>query len=480
MRVQLRAQRWASWIGLSLCLGLSLLTACGDGTTVTPASSPTAVSLVISPLTVTVTQGESRTFSVTVTGLSNTAVKWSIQEGAVGGSITSAGVYTAPTTAIGKFHVVATSIADATLTAVAAVDVEPPPTTAPAAGTFTAVGSMNTARSNHTATLLGNGKVLIAGGWDGSRILGSAELYDPVTRTFVSTGSMVTPRYGHSATLLADGRVLIAGGISSRPDDPNRTFVFAAEIYDPSTGVFMATGDMSSLSGGLSTFYSESKTTLIPDGRVFLAGLDNGEIYDPHSGTFALAGPYAQQPGSWITSTATLLTTGKVLISGFGQGLTELFDPQSGTFSVTGPMTYKFFPDYGYSATLLVDGRVFFVGTDEFAGANAEIYDPASGTFASGGSDLWAQDLYPAVARLTDGRVLIAGGGLFGGNGSTNARLYVPASGAFQFAGFLTTGRNSHTATALPDNTVLLTGGYSVWTWPNPQPTPTAEVYKPN
>jgi hypothetical protein len=128
---------------------------------------------------------------------------------------------------------------------------------------------------------------------------------------------------------------------------------------------------------------------------------------------------------------------------------------------------------------LLVDGRVLFVGSDDFVGANVEIYDPTTGKFSSGGSSLWAQDLFPTATRLTDGRVLVAGGQLFGGNGSANAKLYVPASGTFGFAGGMTIGRHSHTATALPDDTVLLTGGYSIWGWPNPQPTWLAEVYKP-
>ena len=106
---------------------------------------------------------------------------------------------------------------------------------------------MTTARADHTATLLPNGKVLIAGGeGDGFQALASAELYDPSTRTFAPTGSMIMPRYAHSATLLADGRVLIAGG----SQDGNRgTSVFTAEIYDPSTGAFTATGDLTSIGG---------------------------------------------------------------------------------------------------------------------------------------------------------------------------------------------------------------------------------------
>jgi hypothetical protein len=81
---------------------------------------------------------------------------------------------------------------------------------------FTPTGSMNTARSGHTATRLNDGMVLIAGGRsDSSGVLSSAELYNPATQTFTITGSMNVAREWHTATLLHDGTVLIAGGVGS-------------------------------------------------------------------------------------------------------------------------------------------------------------------------------------------------------------------------------------------------------------------------
>ena len=132
-------------------------------------------------------------------------------------------------------------------------------------------------------------------------------------------------------------------------------------------------------------------TTLLSDGRVFVAAANNAEIYDPKSGTFTPTGPYTDSSLVYGI-TVTLLTNGKVLVTGCatsgssycGVAVTELFDPQSGTFGATGPMMVKYFPDYGYTATVLTDGRVLFLGSNDWPEpADAEVYNPAAGTFAS-------------------------------------------------------------------------------------------------
>jgi hypothetical protein len=134
------------------------------------------------------------------------------------------------------------------------------------AGTFTMTGSMSVPRVGHTATPLLNGKVLICGGSSQFSSLGtvwaSAELYDPATGTFTATGNMTTPRWYHTATLLATGKVLIAGGtVSANPD--GSSVLAGAELYDPATGTFTATA-------GLTTARLRSVATLLNDGRVLI------------------------------------------------------------------------------------------------------------------------------------------------------------------------------------------------------------------
>jgi hypothetical protein len=106
-----------------------------------------------------------------------------------------------------------------------------PPRAAQAApGTWTASGNLNTARCYHTATLLPDGKVLVAGGYAGPGVpLNSAEVYDPATGAWTASGNLNTGRNSHTATLLPDGKVLVAGGYSGG-------FLNSAEVYDRGLG----------------------------------------------------------------------------------------------------------------------------------------------------------------------------------------------------------------------------------------------------
>jgi len=330
------------------------------------------------------------------------------------------------------------------------------------AGTFTMTGSMTIPRAEHSATLLPNGKVLIAGGYSPAApglTVATAELYDPSTGTFTPTGRMTTARAGHSAVLLADGRVLIVGG--------------PAEIYDPLTGSFTDAGaeipiPIPILSGAAP----------LADGRVLVEGCANpcnsviAGFYDPAAGTFTDAGQQFAGGGP-----AVVLADGKVLIVGgcvADHGTkAQVFDPGSGMFNAVGLMTNGCLDTN--TATMLVNGKALFVGSDEYPDpADASLFDPATGTFANVGPAIAPRE-FAAATLIPNSGVLITGGQLPGGNGQALAEFYAPDSGTFSIAGNMVTGRHLHTSTLLDDGTVLIAGGFSTW----PSPTSSAEVYRP-
>jgi len=146
------------------------------------------------------------------------------------------------------------------------------------APSWTATRSMIEARAEHTATLLRDGRVLMAGGY-----LASAELYDPTSGTWTATGGMINGRSAHTATLLRDGRVLVAGGYS----DVGGGRLASAELYDPTSGSWTTTGSM----GDGRAVHT---ATLLRDGRVLVAGgccpLASAELYDPGSGSWTATG----------------------------------------------------------------------------------------------------------------------------------------------------------------------------------------------
>jgi hypothetical protein len=235
---------------------------------------------------------------------------------------------------------------------------------------------------------------------------------------------MTTPRAQHTATLLPNGKVLIAGGYQGG--------LASAELYDPSTGSFTATGNMTTAPWGC-TACLDHKAILLPNGKVLIVAFEGAELYDPSTGTFAPTGnminPY------YTARTATLLTSGKVLVAGgtndFGDSAgAELYDPSTGTFTPTGNMTTG---RESHTATLLPDGTVLITGSQRgaFGGgyglASAEIYDPAIGTFSATGN-MTTPRLLQTATLLADGTVLVTGGSPGAGGLLASAEIYHPAA----------------------------------------------------
>ena len=356
------------------------------------------------------------------------------------------------------------------------------PSSAPATGTWTATGNMITARAEFTATRLPDGKVLVAGGKDSNddqtaRELASAELYDPSTGTWTATGSMRTPRSWHTATLLRDGKVLVAGGFC----DPNTTrgcpavepngAMAVAELYDPRTGKWSPTGTMT-------TERSEHSAILLANGKVLVAGAEHRdgiyastELYDPGTGKWTAT-------GSMITARhqqfAVKLEDGKVLMFGGccpvspappDLASAEVYDPRTGKWTPTGDLITG--RAQGGTAALLGNGTVIVAGGDPGGAADgdpmlasAELYDPTSGTWTATAS-MNGPRVESAFALLNDGEVLVVGGFDVPGTGRllASAELFDPNTRSWMGAGNMSVGRFDLTATLLANGQVLVTGG---------------------
>ncbi len=320
---------------------------------------------------------------------------------------------------------------------------------------FQATGNMTTAREYHTATLLNNGKVLIAGGNDGTNALATAEIFDPATGIFTPTaGPMTTPRSSHTATLLANGpaatngKVLIAGG----------DLAHSAELFDPATGTFTPTA------GSMTRGRSSHTATLLNDGRVLLAGgygASTAELFDPATGTFSATGSMSIDRSS---ARAALLNNGTVLIAGGATNYgfdaiesAEVYNPATGTFTITtsGLIDAR----SSHTATLLSSGKVLITGGvgEDPELATAELFDPTTQTFSLTGSMSIPRESHTATL-LSDGTVLIAGGPIILVDAS-RTEIFDPVHGTFSLAAKMETIRLSHTATLLADGHVLITGG---------------------
>ncbi len=277
------------------------------------------------------------------------------------------------------------------------------------------------------------------------------------------TGSLATGRTLHTATLLADGRVLVTGGQTL--DTPQS--LRSTEVYNPTTGAWTGTGN-------LTTARSAHVAIRLQNGKVLVAGgvsdqqsrLASTEIYDPATGTWTTT-------GSMVTArqqaVAMLLSDGRVLVmggSGPGTGLdplatSEIYNPATGQWASSGTMTVA---RVGHTALVLPSGKILVAGgvggsvANPQLHASAELYEPSTGAWTGTGNFLTARAFHSAIL-LANGRPLILGGSNFLSTAYGAADLYDPLSGGWTATGSMLTPRLSHTATRLPNGKVLVAGG---------------------
>lgn len=361
-------------------------------------------------------------------------------------------------------------------------------------GTWSPAPSMAVPRAYQTATLLPNGKVLVVGGrgllsasatWQppGSAI-SSAELYDPKTRLWSSAGTLNAPRYGHTATLLRNGKVLVAGGNSILP---NASFpagdesLSSAELYDPHSNSW-------SLAASMHTARASHTATLLADGRVLVAGgivssaanpgfvLNSAELYDPSTNRWTTA-PAMLSPRA--NQSATLLSDHRVLLIGgidhfwnggavatIGLTTAELFEPTTDSWSPAPSMQYQ---RISQSGTLLADGRVLVVGDTSGSEQTSELFDATAERWSVGPKPTAGRVGHLAVL-LHDGAVLIAGG-----LADKSAELFDWRRNLWVGAGSLAVVRTGATATLLDNGQVLVAGGFGSAS----MPWSSAELYDP-
>lgn len=351
------------------------------------------------------------------------------------------------------------------------------------ADSWSLTGSLSGPRVFHSATLLANGQVLVAGGSDCCGTLSRSELYDPTQGTWTTVGSMKIGRSSPTATLLQDGKLLVAGG-SVTLNSGGFTPTSSTELYDPATQIW-------SLAVPMNAPRADQQAVLLANGKVLIVGgtsdtgvtiLSSAEIYDPAEESWT---PTGTMNTARLYFTATVLPDGRVLVAGGRDGepaylsSAELFDPATGLWTPTGSMN---FARSRHTAILLSDGRVLVAG-GMIGGPNpiwlssAELYDPSTGTWTLTGSMNSTRSDFTATL-LPSGTVLVAGGegtGLSAPGCFTSTEIYDPTFGSWSTSASLNFGRQWHTATLLPNQGVLVAGGDSCGLGP----LSSAELYQP-
>ncbi len=359
--------------------------------------------------------------------------------------------------------------------------------TAQAQGKLTPAGRLATARTNHTATLLLDGRVLVVGGrgTDGLVALASTELFDPKTQRWAPGPPLSVGRTLHTATRLADGRVLVVGGITHESKEGQNRFVAlaSAELFDPKTNSWKPAGRLADARNG-------HTATLLDDGRVLIVGgareqrqhLASVELFDPETETFAPRRPLAL--ARWM-HVAARLSDGSVVVlggrsnmpEGKGSGVSvasaERYDASSGVWHPVPELNEA----RQRTAFLAQDDVVTVVGGQTTTSSTnyVESWKPGVEAWEPAKNHLSMALAGHTATLLANGDLLVIGGEPPNEVDTARVQKLEKASGKWCLAGALASSRKGHTATLLSSGSVLVVGGTSAG-----MPDPTAELWSPS
>jgi hypothetical protein len=452
--------------GVTLCC-----VGCGGGKSPTPPAP--AVSVSITPSSSNLLVRTTAKFQAAVTGHTNTNVTFAVVEGSSGGQILNSGDYVAPQRP-GTYTVRAISQGDPSRFADATVYVHD------YRNTVSAIPRVADGYDYHTASLLADGTVLIVGGHGFVDLVHKQSLrYVPSTRSFQPDASLAVARMAHVAFTLPDGKVVVAGGYNlyggSTAFDPAFK---SSEIFDPVAKTFSGGPDMNfPRRNHVATQLKDSR--VLVTGGIQLVGSGfgaspNTEIYDPALNRFVAAN--RMNDGRWM-HTATLLTDGRVLITGgrnnnctancqmYSLNSAEIFDPATGSYTPTGFMHYS---RYNHTATLLSDGRVLILGgesTEDLGTGNdqvgvAEVYDPSTGQFTTWTSLIVPRSSHQATL-LNNGLLWVTGGFKVSGFPTERTEFFNPQTGESVEGPLLTDNHVRHTSTRFSNGEVLIFAGWN-------------------